>query len=478
VLSNTAAQRGATPILNEILDGAAAVGEGAAITAAARGALAAGTPLSWLGVAAFLAPTLIGAGTQYLLSQDGGTAVQGDGNGQGHISSSAGNSFTLGPGSTEWVCSFGSAVGISPDEISAGYIATNATQYGPVTGSCTISGVHVHCEVSSGAVHAIDTSCTQAAMSPNQPSITCAGSGVVGNGTMGQTPYSCSSARGVPNSPLPLVQTPSQIPQADHSKQVNPQVLADLLNNIINNCCVSTQNGGGGLGPSGSQVFTSRNPVTAWDVQSMEDQENFHPTLDQMMEPAGPGSVTVLQPDGTMGPSSLPQPDDGSKAGGELPDSTQAKQNAQPLCGNLEAGQPPCGIFADSPAPEDMGQDIVSKVPNTMFPDVVTQTMPKPQDFIDPVANPPRTIGSGDPILPPGPIHLPFDMWPQVFPSLVSAPSINGECPTVTFHSIVLKNRDFVVDKHCYVFDQTYAVMAAIAGPTYLLFGLIAIMKA
>ena len=300
------------------------------------------------------------------------------------------------------------------------------------------------------------------------------------------------------------------------SEPVNPATIASIINTVIHNMPSS-------YAPTAS--LQSAPPVTSAGVQTLEKDLGYTPTLQDLFTPMASNDLVTVGTTGTA-KSSVPVSTSLSTVSGGL--SPYTSTATTPPCGNLLAGETPCGVTLDAtynpltdtwewmqesplvpgatvtPVDPSTGKALVPN-PNTLplqqtqtaelaqsqlqditvtgtqtitdtltDPSTVIQTLTKTQPLTETKT---RDAVTEPPSIPP--ITLPFNEWPQVIQqfNLAVPPSLSGQCPTVTFYSTTLRST-FTIGAQCLVMDALKPYMAYVLPPTYLFLGLLLLMSA
>jgi hypothetical protein len=304
--------------------------------------------------------------------------------------------------------------------------------------------------------------------------LNCSGSGYVVTGQPAGS-LSCSEAAGPGGgAPTPIDNLPNVITPSESNLPANPQMVADIANGIINQITnLSTGGPSGGIPASGS------GPVTAGGVADWQQKTGAPPiTIGQLKAPVSTGTIQpntngVPQITGTVNPVPALTP-------AQTPPTT-AQQQAAPACGNVQAGQVPCGVYEDSPLPQDALQGMPQlQIAPLLQPQTQPQveTLPLPQSFIDPsILTQTGPVTISPPNVPP--ISLPFDEWPQVMQTVTGAgPSFVGVCPTIPWTSVVLHTTFVFGVSSCVLFEALRGYMVIFCGPTYMVLALMLILRA
>jgi hypothetical protein len=493
--------------------------------ASGAGEMALGNPMTWAGIGAFAAGAGI-AGVALCLTTDSSlcTAMEAPFS----PSTSSGpwksaipylpNPWTMNPGDTVYCEGYGSFPGFCGGDQQAVELQVNSAYANKQPCVAQSNGSE---QCGSGVItinfYAAPSSTGEAEIPPG--GISCANGDVYPSN--GQ-PWTCAEAVGSPapssnvsvfSTPLPSVISPVG------TQPANPQVIADIANGVEQQIAGgSTTTWPGSAGPGGAsvaqanplQVGSAPAPITAQQVQEIEAQTGNFPDLNDWFTPAAPNDVVTTSPS-TGQPTastdiSVSSPNDGSVS--------TSQENAAPPCGNLIAGQPECATTLDFKFNPETGEwewmgDLVDdphlpSVPNTSIlqetqtqtetqtktlPDIQTGTQTATDTLTDPKTatqtltdTMPDTEVGTDTLVSPAPdvipdITLPFDEWPQVINSLPSLPDLSGQCPTMTFHSDILK-QTFTVDAQCVLMDTLKPYMSYVLPPTYLFMAFLFLMAA
>ncbi len=348
----------------------------------------------------------------------------------------------------------------------------------------------------------------------NLPSggLSCAGGSAVFNVSGISTPTTLNCAEDLPGAggSSPFAWSPSTFSTAEDAEPINPGLIANLANQVAQQVFPPSGTAPGGFNmPSGS--------ISSQDAAQVMQADRFTPTLGDMFgTPVAPNSLVTLNSSGVAVPSVTPTgtsltttaPLDVSRTGTALTTSAP--------CGNLMAGEQPCGDYIDAPWYQWMDeesaevaacQSLAAQTPscvqtqiNLMTRTIVTtqtatadktdtltsvqtatQTATLTQDATLTDLGTPRSVAiPSSSSLPLPSISLPFDEWPSVFNQLQSAnlPAITGQCPTVTFTSSILHNTSFTISAQCLVMNSMAPYMAYVLPATYLFMAFLLIMAA
>lgn len=301
-------------------------------------------------------------------------------------------------------------------------------------------------------------------------------------------------------------------PPSTMQKPANPQILADLANQIATQ--IATDLGGGGSGQVGLP-----NTITASDIQQIELSLGRMINLNDLFAPVttGTGQQVTVTSNGTpstplaTGTSLTTGTSVQQFTGQNYP--TQSTLSNASRCGNLLAGEQPCGVTIDAEWYQWMDQEtaeiaacasattltltascaqtqlslmtrtqVATQTATADKTDTLTsvqtaiQTATKTQDATLTATQDPVGTSSGFPI---PPIVLPFNEWPSVVQQFNSLdiPSIQGVCPTVTFTSTTL-GKTFTISGQCLVMEALRPYLAFVLPPTYLFMAFLLIMGA
>lgn len=469
------------------LDAAVSAGENALVTVAteAAGPAAAGLPVTWLGVGLLAAA----GGVAYCL--DTGCQVPLSPVGMWNllpvstVSYPSNTSlYALKTGTPLFMGGYSGNYYLSKSAqgASCGISDAMAAPYGtPTCYSATANsdGTVTTCSEAAG----IKNFCATAPPDPygnyTGPDLAC--SGDVFKIPVGASGPTCAqSLPAPPPGPVDPFTACDQLTQAltasQQAEPVAPNVVQAVANDVITEIQSQEAAGNGG---SGWPQFATNNPISSDGVQVLEKAADWFPSIKSMMQPTAAGDLVTIDQAGNAQPSVSTST---SIATTTMvpPTSTQLTTGAE--CGNLVAGQVPCGVQLDAlPPPDVLNGQLVPQLQTSDLTDSLTDVGVATQTatLTDTAVETATPVGTADPNMAPfPPFTLPFNEWPSVIDQIGPQQKLSKSketCPVVTFWSDVL-NEQVTISEQCVVMQDMWPTMQIVLPPTYLLCALFVIM--